>query len=417
MNDRYPEIRTTATIEGRKEVGATDVFTLEDEVEYKHLIVGKEYTVKGILMDKSTGEPFTEDGKEITAEITFTAEESNGFITVPFTFDASKIKQDTDIVVFESLYSDGLELAVHADIEDTEQTVTVKIPEIHTTANINGKKDVTAEKTITVTDIVKYENLTVGKEYTVKGILMEKSTGKPFTVNGQKITAEVKFTAETADGEITVNFEFDGLSVTTETEVVVFETLYHNDMELAVHADIEDIEQTITVKIPEIHTIANINGKKDVTAEKTITVTDVVKYENLTVGKEYTVKGVLMDKSTGKPFTVSGQEITAEFKFTAENSNGEIQMNFTFDGSVIGKDTDIVVLENLFHEDNKIAVHAEIEDENQTVHLHKKPEIPKTPTTGDNSLTGIWIGIIGVALGGVVSFLLIKFRKKDEDEK
>ena len=171
VNDRYPEIRTTATIEGRKEVGATDIFTLEDEVEYKHLIFGKEYTIKGILMDKSTGEPFTEDGREITAEITFTAEESNGFITVPFTFDASKIKQDTDIVVFESLYSDGLELAVHADIEDTEQTVTVKIPEIHTTANINGKKDVTAEKTITVTDIVKYENLTVGKEYTVKGIL------------------------------------------------------------------------------------------------------------------------------------------------------------------------------------------------------------------------------------------------------
>ena len=114
---------------------------------------------------------------------------------------------------------------------------------------------------------------------------------------------------------------------------------------------------------------------------------------------------------------VKGQEVTAEVKFTAENSNGEIQMNFTFDSSAIGKDTDIVVFENLFHEDNKIAVHAEIEDENQTVHLHKKPEIPKAPTTGDNSLTGVWIGICGVALGGVVSFLLIKFRKKDEDEE
>ena len=188
-------------------------------------------------------------------------------------------------------------------------------------------------------------------------------------------------------------------------------------MELAVHADIEDENQTVTVTIPEIHTTANINGKKDFTAEKTITVTDIVKYENLTVGKEYTVKGILMEKSTGKPFMVKGQEVTAEVKFTAETADGEIQMNFTFDGSVIGKDTDIVVFENLFHEDNKIAVHAEIEDENQTVHLHKKPEIPKTPTTGDNSLTGIWIGICGVVLGGVVSFLLIKFRKKDEDEE
>ena len=124
-----------------------------------------------------------------------------------------------------------------------------------------------------------------------------------------------------------------------------------------------------------------------------------------------------MDKSTGKPFMVNGQEVTAEIKFTAETADGEIQMNFTFDGSVIGKDTDIVVFENLFHEDDKIAVHADINDDNQTVHLRKKPEIPKTPTTGDNSLTGIWIGICGVVLGGVVSFLLIKFRKKDEDEE
>ena len=153
---------------------------------------------------------------------------------------------------------------------------------------------------------------------------MEKATGKPFMVNGQGITAEVKFTAETADGEIAVNFEFDGLSVTVETDVVVFETLYHNDMELAVHADIEDTEQTVTVKIPEIHTQATADGKKDVTAEKVITITDTVSYKNLTVGKEYTVKGVLMDKTTSKPFMVNGQEITAEVKFTAETADGEI---------------------------------------------------------------------------------------------
>ena len=53
-NDKIPELKTTATIDGKKEVGATEVFTLEDVVEYKHLVPGKEYTVKGVLMDKST---------------------------------------------------------------------------------------------------------------------------------------------------------------------------------------------------------------------------------------------------------------------------------------------------------------------------------------------------------------------------
>ena len=45
-NDKIPELKTTATIDGKKEVGATEVFTLEDVVEYKHLVPGKEYTVK-----------------------------------------------------------------------------------------------------------------------------------------------------------------------------------------------------------------------------------------------------------------------------------------------------------------------------------------------------------------------------------
>ena len=100
-----------------------------DTVEYKHLVPGKEYTIKGILMDKSTNEPFKVDGKEITSEVTFTPEEPNGEITVSFTFDASGITQATELVVFETLYRDGIEIATHADIEDEGQTVTITVPE------------------------------------------------------------------------------------------------------------------------------------------------------------------------------------------------------------------------------------------------------------------------------------------------
>lgn len=83
-------------------------------------------------MDKSTGNPFKADGKEITSEVKFIPEKSNGTVTVTFTFDSSEIKKETDIVVFESLYRDGVEIATHADIKDEGQTITVEMPKVKT---------------------------------------------------------------------------------------------------------------------------------------------------------------------------------------------------------------------------------------------------------------------------------------------
>lgn len=128
VNDQIPELKTTATIDGEKEVEVKDEITIDDVVEYKHLVPGKEYTIKGVLMNKATNEPFKVDGKEITSEVTFTPEEPNGEVTVSFTFDASGITQTTELVVFETLYLDGVEIAAHADISDENQTVTLTIP-------------------------------------------------------------------------------------------------------------------------------------------------------------------------------------------------------------------------------------------------------------------------------------------------
>ena len=250
VNDRIPEVKTTATVDGDKEVCATEVFTLTDTVSYSHLIPGKEYVLKGVLMDKNTGKAFTENGVAVTAETVFTPETPNGTVTVSFTFDSRRIKENTSLVVFETLYKDGKELAVHADIEDEDQTVKVTVPEIGTKATVNGEKSATAKGDITIEDTVSYKNLTVGKEYTVKGILMDKATGKPFLVNGKEVTSEVTFTAEKKDGEITVRFTFDGSKVTKQTDIVVFETLYRDGVEIAAHADIEDGGQTVTLTPP-----------------------------------------------------------------------------------------------------------------------------------------------------------------------
>ncbi len=169
-------------------------------------------------------------------------------------------------------------------------------------------------------------------------------------------------------------------------------------------------------KLPKIGTKASIEGKKKFTANSDITIDDVVSYKHLTAGKEYTIKGVLMDKSTGKQFLVGGKEVCSEVTFTPETADGEVTVSFTFDGSVITQDTEIVVFETLYHEGTEIAVHADIEDENQTVTIHPQPE-PEKPQTGDNSNIGFWIGLGAVALGGLVSVVIIKIKKKDEDDE
>ncbi len=153
-------------------------------------------------MDKTTGKKLILNGETVTAETTFVPTEPSGTATVEFIFDAKYIKAETDIVVFESLYKDEKKLAVHADINDEGQTVTVKVPEIKTTAKVNSKKEVTADKEITIDDTVKYTNLTPGKEYTIVGTLMDKSTGKPFEIDGKIVTSEVTFTQKKSSGKV-----------------------------------------------------------------------------------------------------------------------------------------------------------------------------------------------------------------------
>lgn len=126
INDKVPELKTTATVNGKKEVIAKGEITIKDTVEYKHLVPNTEYVIKGTLMDKSTGKPFMVKGKEITSTVKFVPDKANGKVEVTFTFDGSAIKKDTKLVVFETLYCNGVELTAHADINDDGQTVTIK---------------------------------------------------------------------------------------------------------------------------------------------------------------------------------------------------------------------------------------------------------------------------------------------------
>lgn len=243
------EIGTKATVEGEKEVDPLDKVTLTDTVSYTGLVLGKEYKVTGVLMDKETGEKLLVDSKEITAETVFVPETKNGSVDVTFIFDATGL-HGKEIVVFEDLYRENVLLATHADINDEGQTVKIKNPEIGTKATADGKKEITADK-ITITDVVSYKDLTPGKEYKLTGVLMNKATNDKLLIDGKEITAEATFTPKATTGEVEMTFTFDARELTAETEVVVFETLYRDKLEFATHADITDGDQT--VKILPLH--------------------------------------------------------------------------------------------------------------------------------------------------------------------
>lgn len=376
-----PEIGTTATIDGEKTAQPAEQITITDTVEYSGLTVGQEYTLKGVLMDKSTGEPLLVGEERVTSEATFTPAEPNGTVDVLFTFDATGL-EGKSVVVFETLFQGETEIVGHEDIEDEGQTVNfVEEPKIGTTATVDGQHTAVPSGEVTIVDAVAYSGLTPGETYKMSGILMDKATGEPLLVGEEQtqVTAEVEFTPEEASGTVELTYTLDA-SELAGTSVVVFETLYLGDVEVTSHADIEDENQTVTFEDgPHIGTTATVDGQHTADPVGEITIVDVVEYTGLIPGETYTVPGVLMDKATGNTLLVDGAEVTAEVEFTPEAADGTVELTYTLDASALTGAT-IVVFETLYQDDVEIAAHADINDEAQTVEI-TEPEKPTLGTT------------------------------------
>ena len=398
FDDPEPEIHTTAydASDSDHYVGVGTV-KISDKVEYSHLVAGKTYTVIGELHDAATGDAVTVNGQAITAEKTFTAEDSAGSVTLDYAFDSYDLKGKT-LVVYETLTdAKGAKLAEHRDKSDVSQQVTVLTPKLSTSAvdDADNDKSVTAEDDVTVTDYVRYTGLTAGQTYTLSGTLMDKSTKKAFMdADGTPVTATAEFTAEAESGIATVTFTFDASGIKTGTKLVAFETVATNGIEIADHKDINDIDQTVTVKAPVIGTTAvdAADGDKTVTGEENVAVRDTVHYNNVTPGKTYKVTGTLYEKVLDKNGKVTkkvfkdknGTPVTAEANFTAEDSYGNVDVTFYFDGSSLKEGTSLVAFESLSHNDKEIASHADVNDSGQTVIITK----PKLSTTATDALDG-----------------------------
>lgn len=339
------EIGTKATVDGEKEVDPLDKVTLTDTVSYTGLVPGKEYKVTGVLMDKETGEKLLVDGKEITAETVFVPETKNGSVDVTFIFDATGL-HGKEIVVFEDLYRENVLLATHADINDEGQTVKIKNPEIGTKATADGKKEITADK-ITITDVVSYKDLTPGKEYKLTGVLMNKATNDKLLIDGKEITAEATFTPKAPTGEVEMTFTFDARELTVETEVVAFETLYRDGIEIAVHADIEDEGQT--VKILPLHgsimtTKVNADDPTDKISGATFGIYSDADGDGIFNAKTDKLVGILQEGDTGV-YTLDSLPYGKFFLHEDKAPEGFVQDNIYYpfeikeDGQIVNFET------------------------------------------------------------------------------
>ena len=345
-----PKIQTEETdkADGDHVAQASAETTLVDTVWYENLKNdGTEYTVTGTLMVKSTGEALLDaDGNAITATKTFKPRLKAGEVQLEFTFDSSLLAGE-DIVAFESMISDGIEVAVHADISDEDQTV--HFLDIRTTAadKADGDKLVTGTD-ITVVDEVAYEGLVPGTEYTLEATLVDAETGEPVMVKDglveKQVTSSATFTPDEADGAQAVEIAFDGTGLGGKS-LVVFEKLFAADVQLASHEDPSDEGQTVTVAKIGTKLTDAADGDQIIVTGK-VKLIDTVEYKGLVAGDAYTVHGTLMVKSTGEALEdADGKPVTATAEFTPDKPSGTVDVTFEFDASSLNEGDSLVAFE------------------------------------------------------------------------
>lgn len=377
--EKLPAISTTARdadSDTKSSYVAHDT-KVADRVAYYNLTAGKDYTLKAALMDGRTFEPITHaDGTAVTAEKTFTAKASQGSIEIRIPYDARAYK-DTRVVVYEELYDGDALIAEHKDIEDFDQTVKNVAPRLKTTALDAADSDhaIGASPAAKVVDVVDVKDVKAGATYTLSGTLNvvdeDGLTAPLLDKDGNAIESTVEFTADDTECSVKVPFTLDTTGLAGK-QIVVFETLSLSGVELAIHADGTDVDQTLTVIPPSIGTTAKdgADGDKEIAAAHEVTVVDTVEYTGLVAGETYRVEGTLNivgeDGGSTPLLDKDGNAIVATREFAPASSAGTVDVAFTFDATALAG-SNLVAFETLFLADTEIAKHEDPEDPAQTV--------------------------------------------------
>lgn len=362
---------------------------INEQLRLAHLVGTVKYNVKAWLVDKATGQPITIDGKQIEVEKTIGSpnndKNDDGIednVSVQLKIPDASSLAGKDVVVFshaERADKPNHWSVDHQDLNDKHETIHFSKPEIHTkaiNAETNGNQLQPTDGE-TLTDTIYYKELIPGKTYTVKGIVMDKQSGKAVLNNGKKVEFSKTFTAENANGEVNASVTFDAHHY-WDHDLVVYETLYYTGYFLTDHRDINDQSETLHVTHPQMHTTLSYNTQKFVYPKTQNIAEDVVRYTYLIPGQQYTLRGKLMDQVTGLPVVQNGVPIVATVRFTPRMTNGTVTLTFKFNGMPYVGHT-LVAFESLYYKGRILMEHADLNDASESIvidHYHRNTTIP-----------------------------------------
>lgn len=216
---------------------------------------GMKFTIKGILMNRETGEPILVNGQTVENSIEVTPEhddcEIGDDVDMEFVFDGTSYGGEK-LVVFETLYYGETEMVSHEDLEDDFQTV--EMVYIHTSAvnDEDKSKVLPLNEDVVIEDTVDY-CLIPGKTYIIRGTLMDRDENAPFLVDGEKVQSEVTVIPEEKCGQAIMYFHINTTGLGGK-RLVVFESLYLEDEPenpIVKHEDIYNYDESIDVE-PEV---------------------------------------------------------------------------------------------------------------------------------------------------------------------
>ena len=416
INYKFPPISTNVKdgTTGTNVAAVGDTFAGIDTVHLDKLETGHKYVLVMKAYSKALGKYLKEDEKK------FTATDSRMDVDVDVKFDVPKELAGTDVVIFEYLYDEAYPdemIAFEEDLGNADQTV--HFPKIGTTFtdDVTGDHIAIADKVVHHTDEVDYKNLLVGKSYKTVAELYFTDNGETVKdADGNAITQEVEFIPDTPDGTEDVTFEFDA-SLLAGRSIVAFETIYLDGKKVAAHADLTDEGQTI--HYPKIGTTFtdDVTGDHIAIADKVVHHTDKVDYKNLLVGKSYKTVSELYFSDNGEQVKdADGNAITQEVEFIPDTPDETVDVTFEFDASLLAGRS-IVAFETIYLDGKKVAAHADLTDEGQTITYPPKtpPKPPKvTPPvkTGDSAILLIPIVAGIVAAAGIVVMVYKRKKKK-----
>ncbi len=391
---------------------------LADSVRYDHLKTTNTYTMETIFYNAKLDGSRAELGRgstEFTPEKVDSTDTAYGTVTVKATCDTTGMEAGSSIVAVDFLYEhiDGntILIAAHEDYRNADQTLYV--PALSTTASDGGTSDQvgTAQENAVIKDAVAWTNLPDSKMFKVTGFLKDKDTGETLkNADGEEIadvrclrinwkdsevTQKGAYWQGPKDGVLDMELAYDASKMAGRT-IVVCETVSDMDSGAVYIAHESLLDEMQSVSYVDVHTTALDGRTKDHigTIGEMETIVDQVQLDNLLIGQTYTVRGTLHYQedcvdAKGTPHKAGdplGEEQSATV--TATSSSMTVELVFTVDSTLLEGMT-AVVFEDIYHNDVKVASHADLTDEAQSVHY------PKVRTSARDGSTGVRTGIAG----------------------